>query len=130
MSKTVFIGRIGVDSGQVMIGDPCYLNKWVDNGITWNVPEGGNPNKDCKPTGEFSYSGACNATISKAGHGVLGPLGPHDGLAIATETLYGDGCYPVYALYEDGEDRPRALYVDFGFSDSPDIRIEVDKDYC
>lgn len=27
----VLVGHIGVDSGQVMIVDPCYLNKWEDN---------------------------------------------------------------------------------------------------
>ena len=25
------LGHIGVDSGQVMVGDPCYLSKWKDN---------------------------------------------------------------------------------------------------
>jgi hypothetical protein len=118
MSRKVLIGSIGVDSGQVMIGDPCYLTRWVDDGVKWNCPEGGNPNVDCEPTGEFSYSGACNATISEAGHGVLGArVGTSTGLAIASETMFGDGCYPVYAIYERGENRPSRLVVEFDSED-------------
>jgi len=28
---TKLLGHFGVDSGQVMIGDPCYLSTWEDN---------------------------------------------------------------------------------------------------
>lgn len=137
--RKVLIGSIGVDSGQLMIVDPCYLSEFKSEGeLVWNMPEGGNANKDCVPTGAFSYSGACNATISEAGHGLLSygkpdpeefeptPFTAGEGSAAVSETMYGDGCYPVYALYEAGETRPRALLVDMGFSDSDELVVDVD----
>lgn len=33
----VLIGHIGVDSGQVMIVDPCYLKDWRDNEFTYKT---------------------------------------------------------------------------------------------
>lgn len=135
--RKVLIGYVGVDSGQLMVVDPCYVSDFDhDSELGWNMPKDGNVNKDCVPTAAFSYSGACNATISEAGHGILvfgkkdpaefdpEPCVPEEGAAAVTETLYGDGTYPVYALYKDGEKRPRAILVDMGFSDSGELEVE------
>lgn len=99
----VLIGHVGVDSGQVMIGDPCYLSDWEANDFTGKV--------DPADNGEFSYAGACNASLSEASAGVLG-----NGLAIAASTAYGDGQYPVYAEV-DGSGRIMALRIDFDPAD-------------
>ena len=87
--NVVLAGHIGVDSGQIMIGDPCYLDEWETNkGEEWN-PEG--------KEGQYSYQGVSATTIKDA-YGQIG-----GGLAVAMSSGYGDGQYPVYVqLNEDG----------------------------
>lgn len=91
MTKTL-IGRFAVDSGQAMIGDPCYLDTWK----TWDS-EVDKFEDHFNKVGEYGYLGACNATITK-GYGEL-----NEGSSVVFNTGYGDGVYPVYAeLDEDG----------------------------
>lgn len=94
----VLVGRFAVDSGQAMVGDPCYLDQWKTNeGEDWNL-EG--------KAGDYSYHGASAMTI-EADAGVLG-----DGNAVVFNTGYGDGYYPVYVKYnEDG--RIVKVVIDF-----------------
>ena len=94
MNKTVFegltfAGSIAVDSGQAMIGDPCYLDNWDTNkNDEWNT-EG--------KLNQYSYQGASATTIE----GNYGELG--DASAVVFSTGYGDGLYPVYVkLNDDG----------------------------
>jgi hypothetical protein len=94
------IGKFGVDSGQAMIGDPCYLESW-QNWESEKEPFENHKNKK----GEFSYLGACNATIENT-HGVLG-----QGSSVVFTTGYGDGVYPVFAEIDDG--RIVKIVVDF-----------------
>jgi hypothetical protein len=84
-----YVGSFGVDSGQVMVGDPCYLDEWKSNrNDEWNL-EG--------KVGQYSYHGA-SATTIEANAGVLG-----DGRSVVFSSGYGDGVYPVYVQYnEDG----------------------------
>jgi hypothetical protein len=84
------IGHFGVDSGQAMVGDPCYLDEWEP----WN-DKADNFDKHVEKAGEYSYLGACGVTL-KEGYGVLG-----NGSAVAFTTGYGDGLYPVYAEIND-----------------------------
>lgn len=65
------IGEIGVDSGQMMLIDPCYMDS-------------------------VSYDEACAATDDLSGCGIV-----DNGLAFAALTAYGDGEYPVYVRYGD-----------------------------
>jgi len=103
------IGKFGVDSGQAMVGDPCYLDSW-NNWDDKAEPFDNYKNK----TGEYSYLGACNATIEK-GYGQLG-----HGSAVVFSTGYGDGVYPVYAQIDDG--RVVKVVIDFnGTLDDEDI---------
>ena len=92
------VGSFGVDSGQAMVGDPCYLDGWKTNeGEDWNL-EG--------KIGEYSYHGASATTLDD----VAGTLG--GGLAVVFNTGYGDGVYPVYAKFnEDG--RVAKIVIDF-----------------
>jgi hypothetical protein len=91
-------GRIAVDSGQAMVGDPCYLDGWkTDEGLEWNL-EG--------KIGTYSYQGASATTLENS-YGELGM-----GTAVVFNTGYGDGYYPVYVqMNEDG--RVSKVVIDF-----------------
>lgn len=95
------IGEFSVDSGQAMIGDPCYLDEWKP----WNSEED-NFEDHVNKVGEYGYLGACNATLTN-NFGQVGGMN-----AVAFSTGYGDGIYPVYAhINEDG--RVGMVVIDF-----------------
>ncbi len=111
MLKKKLIGAIAVDSGQIMIGDPCYLDDWEAGEVT---------SVDGKePSGEFCYDGACLATLNEPGYGLLS-----EGAALATRTLYGDGTYPVYAWVDD-DGGIHKIMIDFDPSDRAVDEIEA-----
>ena len=91
-------GYFAVDSGQAMVGDPCYLDKWNTNeNDEWNL-EG--------KVGEYSYQGASATTLANN----FGQIGFAD--AVVFSTGYGDGLYPVYVqMNEDG--RVSKVVIDF-----------------
>ena len=89
--ELVQIGSFMVDSGQAIVGDPCYLEDWKP----WNSEED-NFEDHVNKVGEYGYLGACNATITNQ-YGQLGA-----GSAVAFNTGHGDGFYPVYAKIVDG----------------------------
>ena len=90
--EMTLIGHFAVDSGQAMVGDPCYLDDWEP----WN-DKVDNFDKHVEKAGEYGYLGACGLTL-KEGYGELGLAN-----AVVFSTGYGDGLYPVYAeLNEDG----------------------------
>lgn len=102
------IGHIGVDSGQIMVGDPCYLKEWKDNdlaGSDW-YERSKKMTKDDKF--DYSYEGASMASCCKDGAGVLGTYEA----AVSMRTKYGDGGYPVYL--ETDEDGGFRLVVEMG----------------
>jgi hypothetical protein len=93
-----FVGSFSVDSGQVMIGDPCYLDSWNNNtNDEWNLD-----NK----VGEYSYQGASATTLSN-NFGTLGTA-----TAVVSSTGYGDGMYSVYAKTNE-DNRVAYLVIDF-----------------
>lgn len=98
VTDLVLVGSFAVDSGQAMVGDPCYLDGWKTNeGEEWNL-EG--------KVGEYSYHGASATTLA----GNAGELGI--GSAVVFNTGYGDGYYPVYVqLNSDG--RVSKVVIDF-----------------
>jgi len=79
------IGYFMVDSGQAIIGDPCYLDDWEAQYTDFAEY------KNSK--GKYGYLGSCEATLNN-GSGVL-----EGGKAIAFTTGHGDGYYPVYVEY-------------------------------
>jgi hypothetical protein len=107
-TKTL-IGQVAVDSGQIMIIDPCYINKDFCNEF-----DGSYEDKQ-RNSYEMNYNGCCEATLNNKGYGALGNEYVND-LAIACGTLYGDGVYPVYAEMKDG--RVKSLTIDF--DDAPE----------
>ncbi|MCF8135169.1 MAG: DUF4241 domain-containing protein [Synechococcus lacustris] len=90
-------GRFAVDSGQAMVGDPCYLDAWQTNeNDDWDL-EG--------KIGQYSYQGASATTLANN----FGELGNS---AVVFSTGYGDGYYPVYVqMNEDG--RVSKVVIDF-----------------
>lgn len=99
MNNLKYIGSFAVDSGQAIIGDPCYLNDWA----VWKE---GEPFDHENHIGEYGYLGACGVTL-KEGYGVLG-----NAEAVAFSTGYGDGVYPVYAEINE-EGRVSKIVIDF-----------------
>ncbi len=98
INNLIQAGYFSVDSGQAMVGDPCYLDQWqTDEGLEWNL-EG--------KVGNYSYQGASATTIENS-YGELGIVS-----AVVFNTGYGDGYYPVYVqMNEDG--RIVKVVIDF-----------------
>jgi len=89
------IGMVGVDSGCLMIGDPCYFtdDSWTSEDYDREVCTDWDKSKQILD----KRSGAEKAVL--------------------TSTGYGDGCYPVYAEVKDcGESGKRVskIIIDFG----------------
>jgi hypothetical protein len=96
-TKRMKVGVVGVDSGQVIIIDPCYLHPPVENRAGgWEEEK---HYKECMevgtPTGrEFTINGETCEELIGAGS-------VYNGLAVASHTG-GDGLYPVYATIRNG----------------------------
>jgi len=93
--KTKIIGKCGVDSGQLLIIDPCYLNNWKDGEVDFDKKKYIN-----------DYDEACKISDSKN----LG--GEHSKLGVVFSSGYGDGTYPVKAFYNK-EGRIMKIEINF-----------------
>lgn len=110
----VFSGHIGVDSGQAMICDPCYI-----------APDDEHDGESWKP--QFSYGQCCGwdklalELDSKRAQVRQVPFSlGHEGAAVVCQSGYGDGYYPVYVKFEDKGPwgvRVVAMMVDFDTDD-------------
>ena len=99
LTNLKYAGSIAVDSGQAMVGDPCYLDKWEPWADGTSFDHEAN-------AGKYGYLGACGVTL-KEGYGQLGAAD-----AVVFSTGYGDGIYPVYVkLNDDG--RVGMVVIDF-----------------
>lgn len=85
MSKKL-IGHACVDSGQLVIIDPCYLSEWKDGDFIGHL----DPDSEVAN----SYDECCRVTCSDAQAGEV-----MKGLGVVTSTGWGDGEYPVYATF-------------------------------
>lgn len=127
-NETKLIGYINVDSGQVMVGDPCYIkDNFADKTETsmedWAtamqklLPEGVesvNDSYECPDKLPLNYHGASIASCCNDRGGMLeAAFGGSS--AICVGSGYGDGTYPVYLEYgNDGMGRiNKRLIVDF-----------------
>ena len=88
-------GTVPVDSGQVMLIDPCYIGS--DFPTEYGDKPGTNPD----------YAGACKASLTKAQCGNFAK-----GLGFCTSTNIGDGVYPVYVQY-DANGRIARVLIEF-----------------
>ena len=89
-----FAGVVGVDSGQLMVTDPCYLKSEWDPNVDLDFGD--------EAKGRFSYNGACHATLSKEGFGQLNYKMGHAGAGVAFSSGWGDGVYGVFIRKVDG----------------------------
>ncbi|MCM6761910.1 DUF4241 domain-containing protein [Rathayibacter sp. ZW T2_19] len=93
------IGEVGVDSGQLMVTDPCYVDtEWQDEPF---IPDG-KIERDEDTLFHYSYDGACRSTLSGGGHGELAFTKGHAGAGVVFSTAWGDGMYAIYAEKHDG----------------------------
>lgn len=72
--EVAFIGDVAVDSGQLMVTDPCYIDAdWRREPFS----VAGRVESTEDTLFNYSYDGACRATLSGGGHGELPfELGP------------------------------------------------------
>ena len=98
--KVKRLGTFGIDTGQFIICDPAYLDKWKDNEFS----------PDDSVVGEFSYNGACCTSLTGGGS-LLNEIGAR--MAVVGRTGDGDGEYEVFA-HIDKEGRTRKITVEFG----------------
>ncbi len=106
------IGHVGVDSGQVMITDPCYLSDWKNDEF----------DSSDAPL-NYSYSGACAATLGENGGAEIGS----GTQGVASRTAHGDGCFPVFQIIgNDGT--VEGLFVDFAGMTDPEEDAPEDDD--
>lgn len=105
-----FVGYVGVDSGQIMITDPCYIGDYWDNEYHEKKVENG---KNDPKNRDMDYSGACAATLSPEGFGFIRDL------TFVTSSGYGDGTYPVYVQLNE-EQRVVGVFIDFSLSAATD----------
>jgi len=107
-----FVGTFAVDSGQVLIGDPCYLDEWQN----WNQDKEPFDNHITK-AGEYGYLGACGVTLEDT-YGMLGVAGTYSpdaepvGRAVVSSSGWGDGYYSVFAEMDE-DNRVAKLIIDF-----------------
>ena len=94
--ETKLAGYCGVDSGQIMVIDPCYALKDEFDDLNGN------------------YRSVCNVTLSDDGYGEfsLPANGYNQSIGVVTSSGYGDGCYPVY-VDVNNDNRVVALHIYF-----------------
>ena len=85
--------HVGVDSGQILICDPCYIK----NGFNIDF-------KRDEPSDKLDYNGCCHASLSKQQAGMAG-------LGVCSSTGFGDGEYPVHIYYQHG--RVSKIVIEF-----------------
>jgi hypothetical protein len=103
----VLVGHVGVDSGQVWIGDPCYV---MDDEFSM----------DGEPTGG-DYDACCRVTLSNPGAGEAAS-------GVVSSTTYGDGAYPVYVTF-GADGRPTELRIVLDDTD-PNVCDYCETDSC
>ena len=107
MNTKKLLGYAAVDSGQLLITDPCYLedewgrnNEW-EGKIKPNEDAFSKENLGCQK--DYNYQGCCLTTLHNKELG--GELEFKNGVASAGVVFSsgGDGKYPVYAEYKNGK---------------------------
>lgn len=94
LDNAELIGHVGVDSGQMMLCDPCYIESSWDRADT--EFDFGASDRDTPTNTNFSYAGACETTLARKQAGVLGR-----GTGAVCSSGFGDGSYPVYVEFSD-----------------------------
>jgi hypothetical protein len=121
--KVKEIGRIGVDSGQIMISDPCYIKSedLGDGKLHYDEDVKGNMTFKYDPTimKKNFYTNMCEVTLSNKGYGNY-PNDLRGGLHFGSQTMYGDGVYTIFGIFINGSNSPSGLFIDF----EGDLRVD------
>ncbi|WP_166789461.1 DUF4241 domain-containing protein [Cryobacterium sp. TMS1-20-1] len=108
--QVVFLGEVGVDSGMLMITDPCYIDDEWQGRLAHDGTPGDTPSRQVRsdPADDnaqalppYSFRGACETT-NPDGYGELGFKMGHAGAGVVFHTAWGDGAYPIYGELHDG----------------------------
>ena len=111
--RTELAGHCGVDSGQIMVVDPCYAFNDNYNGSDSDAT-GGNYDAICRVSIADQYG-----EFPLPGNGYTGNVG------VVTSSGYGDGEYPVYVdINSDG----RVVALHIYFDQFPDDISSFDND--
>lgn len=116
------VANVMVDSGQIMIGDPCYIKDNFNPDYTHDEFIKNLEKYQTAKKYPFTYMGASAATCSEARCGDL-----DDGYAVAVASGYGDGNYPVY-VQKNRDGRVVAAMIDFDNVLDTDDEDEYDED--
>lgn len=85
------LGVVAVDSGQLVLCDPCYIDsEWVD-GVAYGDMVAG-----------FNYDKCCVASMNHTNQ-INFKMG-HEGVAVAFSTAHGDGVYAVHEVLNDANE--------------------------
>ena len=112
MSDQKLVGNVSVDSGTVMLVDPCYVLRDERHANYPSMSQG----KTYQ-----SFLEAASAKDADLGAKPVSPWG--DGLGLVVGTTYGDGGYPVYATYNDAG---RITSLTVYFDDDPNHSYDED----
>lgn len=118
-NRTEIIGHFAVDSGTVMIIDPCYVLK-DERDTTKPMDDQSEYMRTVMPTCEEPYYGPV----------LLDEYGTSD-MGVVCSTLHGDGSYPVIAEF-NSSGRIVRLTIDFDFTDEDEDDDEDERidGYC
>lgn len=105
--KTKTIGEVSVDSGQVLLIDPCYIKKDTLGNEKFNYDHKkkkylNDPTLDNKKN---FYTNICERTLVGNGYG-------NTMSGFATGTTHGDGTYAVKGIFDDS-DQLQGIFISF-----------------
>lgn len=118
------VGHVDVDSGTIMVIDPCYVLPDKRTGWPEHLPDGGDPSSWRYLHGDETsvYLSAVDSAWEKNSYGRgAGGFGEW-GNGFITSTTHGDGSYPVVA---DFDSNGRILQITIDFDPSYDEDDEL-----
>lgn len=95
------IGYVIVDSGEIMIIDPCYIDSYWEKGRSLD-----------NTLAIGTYDDIAKTTLSPKGYGQIINSEKIKGLGFVISNFGGDGKYPVYAEFGETE-KVKKLTIDF-----------------
>lgn len=120
--KTKTIGEVSVDSGQVLLIDPCYIKKDTLGNEEFNYDFEkklflNDPTLDDKKN---FYTNVCERTNVGEGFGNVMS-------GFATQTTHGDGTYAVKGIFDDSE-QLQGIFISFVGNMNAEFREEDEDD--
>lgn len=104
-NSTVYLGEITVDSGQILIVDPCYLERWKSGDVNLDKFE-----EDYDGSFDNNYDEVCRANTKQGFAEVF------NGSAVMAITTNGDGIFPVFGL-TNAKGKIAQIIIDFEFDE-------------